>query len=437
MANAEAVANWFLEERGITRETLRHFKVAVREDGAVVLPYPNGEKVRKGIPHGEREMYFTRGQSPRLFNEQDADRREVVLVEGETDTMRLWQEQQKADFDPNLIGVVGLSGVNTWRTELADAIKAEAIYVILDNDRDYMVQGQVDTAWRQIRGALGSRARRVRLPGDVKDVCEFFNTYTIEDLKELMKTPVGQSKWSPLDLTSEPPPVRWLVDQLICRGDIHLLLGEPGIGKSWLTMALCLGVINGTDWLGHEVTEPGRVLYIDEENPPDLIFDRLRRLGLTPEGARNLRYLNNEGILLDRHADELLDEALEFAPSLIVLDSLTRFHTGDEDKAGTMATLYNTALKPLARETGAAVVVLHHAGKTESNSSYRRSRGSGEIIANADAGFDVRQSGINLMTIAQFKSRRKMAGDVLHVAITDMPEGGVTLIGGANPNPPF
>lgn len=440
MADVDAVARWFEQERGINRDTLRHFGVSVREDGAVLLPYPNGEKVRKGIPHGEREFYFTAGRTPDLFNQQEAGLAEVFLVEGETDAMRLWQELRTNPALPvTADGVVGLSGINTWRDELAEHFIGERVYVILDNDKDYNVRGQVDTAWRHIRAALGSKARRVRLPGDVKDVCEFFRTgYTLENLGTLLQSGASKSRWKPLDLTREPPPIDWLVDNLIVRGASHLVLGEPGIGKSWLTMALCLGVVRGSEWLGHQVKGPGRVLYVDEENAEGLVFNRVRRqLGMTEEEARNVRYLNNQGILLDRNPDEFIDEAIEYRPDLIVLDSLTRFHMGEEDKAGPMAQLYNNALKPLARETGAALVVLHHAGKTESNSSYRRSRGSGEIIANVDVGFDARQSGINSMTLATFKSRFRQAGDVLHVAIVDTPEGGVQLIGGVTPDPPF
>lgn len=440
MPDTEAVANWFEEERGISRETLRHFNVTVRDDGAVVLPYPNGEKIRKGIPHGDREFYFTSGVRPDLFNQAEAGKERVFLVEGETDTMRLWQELwDNNSSEGTTTGVVGLSGIETWRDDLADAFTGQRVYVVLDNDRDYNVQARVDTAWRSIRASLGHKAKRVRLPGDVKDICEFFDAgYQLHHLRRAAESGTGQSRWHPLDLTQAPPPVPWLVDDLIVRGATHTIMGEPGIGKSWLTMALCLGVIRGTDWLGQKVDAPGRVLYADEENAEVLIFDRLRRkLGMTDEEAKQLRYLSNQGIMLDRDPDSFIDEALEYEPALIVLDSLTRFHMQDEDKAGPMAQLYNMALKPLARETGAALVLLHHAGKTESNSSYRRSRGSGEIVANVDIGIDARQSGINTMTLATFKSRFRQAGDVLHVAIVDDHEGGVSLIGGVNPEPPF
>ena len=53
--------------------------------------------------------------------------------------------------------------------------------------------------------------------------------------------------------------------------------------------------------------------------------------------AANLRFLSNQAIRLDRNPDEFLEEALDYNPTLIVLDSLTRLHTEDENAAGAMS----------------------------------------------------------------------------------------------------
>lgn len=420
--------DWFLSERGIKPETLTRFGIAQRGDGAVVFPYSNGEKVRKGIPNGERQMFFTAGQKPDLFGPAET-KATVFLVEGETDTMRL--DQELVDDGVSDVTVLGLPGIETWRDDLIDRFAGvEKVYVILDNDADYNVQGRVDQAFRDIRASLGKRVQRVRLPRDVKDTCEFFKFYDLDVLRMLcQRRALSDSRFQVLNLQEEPPPVKWLVEGFLCQGDMNLFIGEPGIGKSWLTMSLALAVAGGRpDWIGHKMLGQGRVLYVDEENPQDLIYDRMHKMGMTDEEAKNIRYLNNIGIRLDRQADELIDEALEFEPTLIILDSLTRFHTGDEDKAGNMSALYNDALKPLTRETGACVVLLHHANKSDSNSSYRRSRGSGEIVANVDAGFDVRPIGVGLLTVANFKSRRRQVGDPTVVSIRDT-EDGVEVVG--------
>ena len=431
------VLSWF-EKKGIHAETVFDFGVYVDTEGAVCFPYGDyGTKRRFGIPKGDRSFRWAKGVDPQLFNLRDAHKPNLFLCEGETDTMRLRQEIGENET----VGVLGLPGIETWADYMGDHFgQAERVWVILDNDLDYQVAGRVDTAWRSIRSALGSKAKRVNLPRGVNDVCEFFEDYDIDALRLLVdrQPKPGESRFKTLDLTADPPPVRWLVDNMICHGDIHLLIGEPGIGKSWITMALALAVAGASDnFLGRKVNEHGRVLYLDEENPEDLIYHRLTKLGLTPAVANNIRYLNNLGIRLDKQGDEVVEEALDFEPTLVVLDSLTRFHTEDENHAGSMAGLFSNAIKPLARHTGAAVVLIHHASKTDSNSSYKRSRGSGDIPASVDAGYDVREVGENSLAVANFKSRRAAQGDTFYISIKDVGEDRVELVGGDQQDIPF
>lgn len=430
---------FFNQERGISDETLDAFGVGFPNDNEATFPYATATKTRVHKDDGTRAFFWTKGARPGLFAApvEANNSTHAFLVEGETDTMRLWQELGAEHRMP----VYGLPGIETWTDSMADQLlDYEKVWVTLDNDPGYDVTARVDNAWRNIRFDLGTRARRIRLPREVKDLCEFFDAYDLESLRMIMESaPLAKSRFRALDLTSEPPPVRWVVENMICRGDIHLLIGEPGIGKSWLTMALALAVADeGETFLNHPILEHGRVLYLDEENPPDLIFSRFTKLGMDKEAAKNIRYINNFGIRLDgRDALSVIEEALDFEPVLIVLDSLTRFHTEDENHAGAMAGLFHNAIKPLARETGAAVVLIHHANKSDSNSSYRRSRGSGDITASVDCGFDVREIGEGALAIANFKSRRQAQGDTLYASITDTPSGKTEIVGGDVPELPF
>lgn len=387
--------------------------------------------------NGTNKTRYHRADGTRSFKTEGAlglyrapfvpDARAVFLVEGETDTMRLWQELD------GTADVVGISGINGWREDMAETLgQYERVFVILDNDPDYNVVAVVDKCWSQIRKDLGAKARRIRLPGEVKDVCEFFERYNLDALRVLSKARgLGASRFRPLDLTKEPPPVRWVVDGMFCRGDVHLLIGEPGIGKSWLTMALATGVADKWDnYLGKPIREHGRVLYVDEENPADLIFDRFAKLGLDTTSARNIRYINNEGLRLDKNPEILVEEALEYDPALIILDSLSRLHTQDENNAGAMAELFGASLKPLARESGAAVVLIHHVNKSDGASSFRRSRGSGDITASPDCGYDVRELGTGILAVANFKSRRAAQVAPVYVTFRDTDDGMLHLDGG-------
>lgn len=431
---ADEVLAWFAR-KGINEQSVVDFGISVGDDGAVLFPYGDvGTKRRYGIPTGERSFRWEKGVDPVLYNRRDLQFRNVFLCEGETDTIRLCQELG----NDRQVGVVGLPGIETWNEGMAEDLRqAETVWVVLDNDQDYQVAGRVDTAWRSIRRELGRGARRIILPRGINDLCEFFEDYSLDALRLLVdrQPQVGDSRFRTLNLSVEPPPVQWLVERLFCKGDIHLMIGEPGLGKSWLTMALTIAIAAGRkEFLGYPITTAGRVLYFDEENAEDLVFHRFLKLGLDKTIAENIRFVSNAGIRLDHDPTGVLDESLAYEPDLIVLDSLTRFHGQDENSAGHMADLFNSGIKPLARETGAAVILIHHANKGE-GSSYKRARGSGDITASADSAFDVTpietdgaidRGGIQ---IKNYKSRRSTAAPIIYVSAVNRPDGGVDIIG--------
>lgn len=416
----EAHKDWFETERGITGETLEAFGASSTSDDWITFPYANGERFRKVTE--PRDFRFSKGAKVSLFhNKVMPDESWCIICEGESDTMRLWQEGYKS--------VYGLPGFNTFRDDMLKAVhKYERVYVILDNDSDYSVRHTVDAAWGRMRGILGSKVRRVVLPDDVKDVCEFFEAYTNDTFNSLVKeSRNGSYHYNNLDLSISPPAYNWLVQGLICKGDTTLLVGEPNVGKSWISLSLAVAMADKHDnWLGHPMSNQGKVLYIDEENPHDVVYHRLKQLGI--KNYDNLRYLHRQGIRLDRNFDKLLDEAIAYEPSMIVLDSLTRFHTRDENNAGEMAGLFNDSINVLCRETGASIIILHHTNKSDSTSSYVRTRGSSDIGAAIDCGIEARKTGPSTFNLAHFKSRRSQVGGLTKVEILDTIQGTVELV---------
>src|SRR4051794_23177876 len=75
------------------------------------------------------------------------------------------------------------------------------------------------------------------------------------------------------------PPVPWLVSGLLARGEVTLLYGRPGLGKSLLALCICDGVARGAFAAGYHC-EPGRVVYIDGENGEREIHRRVKSLGI-------------------------------------------------------------------------------------------------------------------------------------------------------------
>jgi len=345
------------------------FGVTTENNNTTKFPYPgNAVKYRKGFEKEDRRFWWepasAAGHPPFLVPGYEA--REVMFIcEGESDTMALWQAAP-----PEMrAGIVGLSGLAAWKPGHAALFsKAKIVFCLLDNDDPYgPAKEQNDKAYQQIRSALGSTVKRVVLPQGIKDIAEFFLRYDWEAFRVLLKAAQAvEWNYTSLDLTGPMPSYDWLVKDLICKGDVVRMGGDGGLGKSWLTMDLAVAMlINRPQWLGLDICDFGRVMYIDQENPLVAARNRLRKLGLTEQASANMRFLWQQGIRLDTEADaaKIHDDALAFQPSVIFIDSFSTIHRKDENSAEDVNQIFHGGIVPLARETNATVIVIHHTNK--------------------------------------------------------------------------
>lgn len=160
-----------------------------------------------------------------------------------------------------------------------------------------------------------------------------------------------------------------VIDGLFRRGDVANIVAKSKVGKSWTGYGMALSVITGRDWLGFPC-RPGRVLLIDNELHGDDLSFRLptvaEAMGLRPadyEGAIDLVSLR--GRLRDIHEiGSILNASIGGRYSLIIIDALYRMYpagAGENDNAA-FAQLYNHVDR-YAADTGAAIVLIHHATK--------------------------------------------------------------------------
>lgn len=382
------MTQWLGSQRGIHPQTLDEYGITTDEQGNVVYPYSNAVKKRANLtrPDKERKIWWQpalgKGQID-MFGPDQPGKRTYFLVEGESDAMRLHQELQLAGKLDDA-GVFGLSGVNTWRPEnVAKLDGATTVYVVLDNDDPYenpLAVQSVEGAWPQMRRDLGKRAVRVKLPRGVKDLCEFFDAYDLEAFKVLLaNTPRVQWQFQAVDFSQPPPPRDWLLDQIIHWKTFGLIIGEPGAGKSFFTMGLAVALAEGwSHFLGMPLHHHGPVLYFDDENPDDIVRNRMAQLGLTEKGWANMRYVSNQGIDVMENWDQVRAEALELEPVAIFFDSLAEISSAEENSKTEMKETMSR-LKSLSREMDTTVVVIHHTDKDKG-----RARGSGHIRATTD-----------------------------------------------------
>jgi hypothetical protein len=152
---------------------------------------------------------------------------------------------------------------------------------------------------------------------------------------------------------------------VLFRGQNHIAFGGAGQGK---TMLAC--------YISSEIVKRGEgVVYLDRENGPGRIFDRMRALGCTDEQLEErFYYFENPASTLD-DAPDYREMLAELKPALVVFDSLFGFMTaaGLDENYGPDVGKWADAYAPPTLEV--ATLILDHTpkqGDTERGSGRKR-----------------------------------------------------------------
>jgi len=191
----------------------------------------------------------------------------------------------------------------------------------------------------------------------------------------------------------ETPPVhkKWLIENLWTSQAVGIVGGSPKCLKSFLTLEMAVSVASGSPCLATFPVPQARpvLLYAAEDSLSEV---RLRLESLASHHERDLDQLDinviaADSLYLDRAIDQdrLTATVQLYHPALLILDPLVRIHTADENVAGQMAALLGY-LRALQRQTGVAVLVVHHARKQASPAGAGYSlRGSSDLYAWVDS----------------------------------------------------
>ena len=166
----------------------------------------------------------------------------------------------------------------------------------------------------------------------------------------------------------ELPTVRWVVPDILPEG-VAFLAGKVKMGKSWMSLALCVAVATGGVALATKRVEQGQVLYLALEYHQRRLQQRIKKLlagGSPPAGL----HMAVEWPRADEGGVEHLGAFLSAHPEtrLVVVDTFARFKTRaagrrsqyDEDRDAV------DPLGPIAAEHNVAIVLVHHLREAES-----------------------------------------------------------------------
>jgi DNA-binding transcriptional ArsR family regulator len=301
----------------------------------------------------------------------------VLLVEGESDALTLWQAGIPA------VGVPGADSLSAENARLLDGFDV-VLWREPDNGGEELL--------KRARNLFGERLRVITPPDGVKDASDLWlhiaSKHRSEEdarmeFRDAVQRLMAEARAVPgvqvssiesnvntcevfrsryLGTTPEPPPMQWLVRGLIPARFTTNLYAESGHGKSYLVLHLALCLITGKPFAGEPVLS-GEVLYLDWELDRDTTDFRwwkvCRGAGYETAISNGLAY---ERMLKPIHEayENIRAMVAEQKPVLVVVDSLGKALGNDPLDPKAVIRAY-----ALLDNLGVAVLVIDHQAKPQ------------------------------------------------------------------------
>ncbi|MDA2928503.1 AAA family ATPase [Acidobacteria bacterium AH-259-O06] len=315
----------------------------------------------------------------------------VSVVEGEKDVQTVESMGLAASTFPG-----GAPG--NWRPEYSKWFKGKEIVIIPDNDKPGREHADV------IGTGLFAHAKSVRIlnlpglaeKGDVSDWAK--GKDPVEAGEELCKLADGAPRFRPPSKTIflsevKTEPVLFLWHPYLLRRKVNLIEGDPGLGKSYLSLALAAPLSLGKALPGSaEQFAPQRTLILSaEDGVADTIKPRLESMGADLElisawaaASEKERQYWKPLTLDDGGFEELDREMCKLSPALVILDPLFAFIGEKRDiNAANHTRAVMARLANLAEKHDSCIVCIRHLTKGNRGKSIYRGIGSIDLTAAA------------------------------------------------------
>jgi hypothetical protein len=186
-----------------------------------------------------------------------------------------------------------------------------------------------------------------------------------------------------------PENVRFLWQGRIALGKLNIIAGDPGLGKSFLTLDVAARVSTGAEWPDGGAPACGDVVILTgKDGLADTVRPRLDAMGADVARIHAIKGVcrigeNGEDVFSLADDLPLLEDEVKRARALLVLiDPLNCYLQGVDTYRGADVRRVLTPLAAMADRTGCAVLVVQHLNKGEGNALYRPG-GSVDFVAAA------------------------------------------------------
>lgn len=196
-------------------------------------------------------------------------------------------------------------------------------------------------------------------------------------------------------------PYRYLWHPYLFRGNLNLLAGDGGTGKSYLSLAIAAAVTTGVQpegMPGQMTGEPGSVLLCSTEDDAPQIRDRFDRLG----GDADRLFMPPPGVYADLNkVEDLRNMVRECSARLVIFDPVQSFLVGaDMNRASDVRPLLD-GLRGICRQENCTALLLAHSNKAEKmGKAQYRVAGTGDFVNGCRSallvGFHPQEAGVRV-----------------------------------------
>lgn len=387
----------------LVRKGVKPHGIKMDSNGTLLLPLLNAEGTLATVQYitiaGEKK-YHPGGQAGGcgwwLGNLENAQK--VYIAEGFATAATIFEETGRP-----VVITYSAGNIMAMAKMIREWLPKTAITIVADNDNPNPKTGENTGVVKAQKAAESIGATVVYPPEAGTDA----NDYRANggNLKELL----GENRKRMIfadELSVEPTPVRWLVKGWVQENALVMVHGPSGSGKSFVVIDWMCSIASGIGyWMGIPVKQ-GEVIYLCGEGHHGLrgrlkawkIAHKKEPIGPLaissgPSDLDNLSQLNQ--VVQDIVATGV-------TPKMIVIDTLNRFMSGDENSAQDTRAFLG-ACSTLMQEFECTVLIVHHTGLNQD--AQGRARGSSAWKGALDMEISVKSEGQGKLSLLQVKNK--------------------------------
>jgi RecA-family ATPase len=220
-------------------------------------------------------------------------------------------------------------------------------------------------------------------------------------------------------LTPEP-----FVSPYIFHNSLHLLVGDPGTGKSLIILHLLARASRGMSIFGSKIPQPLNVMMLSNEDSPEVSMARYQKFFGDPNRIMLERFDGKTFALA--HMSSLEALVIKHKPKILVIDSLMSHVGGDKDVyRGNVMSSMLAPLEALAENRNVIVFALMHMNKQDAAKIIYRVGGSVAIVGSARSVLLLADhpSDSTRRVVGHIKSNYARKGDAFEMSVIGHEDG--------------